>query len=542
MKDLHERFLNQYFLFSAPIVKAMSFEQSKQAFLSLAKAYLIDDRSAKALWDIVQSDEVKQIEDEKDYLRYCRTQQYMREFLHMTADEDQPQSQVVAIKGSALSQAIDRRMMNPNEEGKEKIISNLVNRAGEGCISALKALGIMQIHGICVDKDESAGLKNLRRAARWNDVDGAMLYLYYNAADRQECFDSLLTALEMRYNSSLIGALKASYPQEAKGFCRNIISCLIEKAFNASVLPRDEYSAPKARILYSEILPYQDKELAIYSMEDKQRRSPICDLPLKLNSKQCIEINAKAFDGFILDRRQEQGRILREAQNFDLRQKSNYTPLCLCADSAVLLQYYVSAIVSLAKNAKVEVIEVGDLGKNDVDATTNNIFVRKCDEDRPNVYIISFRGEIEPEAMDLALDFLRSSKRKDFRLTLPSVQIDLSSILPICVCDKANESALKKLCNVVSLASVNQEEKGLIIDDMLARKAQLYGIEEISIDKDVKMSIAKLSTDNISKALDKAILANRIKAGKLILDGAMLDGIINEFKTINKYGFGGSIQ
>ena len=84
----------------------------------------------------------------------------------------------------------------------------------------------MQIHGICVDKDESAGLKNLRRAARWNDVDGAMLYLYYNAADGQECFDSLLTALEMRYNSSLIGALKASYPQEAKGFCRNIISCL----------------------------------------------------------------------------------------------------------------------------------------------------------------------------------------------------------------------------------------------------------------------------------------------------------------------------
>ncbi|MDE6474558.1 MAG: hypothetical protein K2L70_05615 [Clostridia bacterium] len=541
MKDLHERFLNQYFLFTAATGKFTSVEQEEQVFHSLAKAYLIDNKSAEALWNIAQNGEVKQIEDEKDYLRYCRTRQYMKEFLQ-TPTEDGLESQTVAIKGGALSQALELNMIDPNQESKEKIISNLVYRAGEGCISALKALGIMQIHGICVDKDEVAGLKNLARAARWNDVDGAMLYLYYGATDRQDCFDSILTSLGMRYNSSLIRALKAAYPQEAKLFKRNDVACLIEKAFNASVLPREEYSASKARILYSQILPYQDKELAIYSMEDKQRRSPICDLPLKFDANQSIEIDAKAFNTLILDRRQERERILREAQNFDLRRMSNYTPLCLCADSAVLLQYYVSAIVNLAPNANVEVIEVGDLGKNDVDATANNIFVRKCDEDRPNVYIVSFRGEIAPEAMDLALDFLKSSRRKAFRLTLPSAQIDLSGILPICVCDKANESVLKKLCNTVSLASVSQEEKGLIIDDMLVRKAQLYGIEEISIDKDVKESIAKLSVDNIAKALDKAILANRIKAGKLILDEAMLGNILDEFKTINKYGFGGSIQ
>ena len=89
MKDLHERFLNQYFLFSAPIVKVMTFEQGKQAFFSLANAYLIDDESARALWDIVQSDEVRQIEGEKDYLRHCRTQQYMREFLHISAQESE---------------------------------------------------------------------------------------------------------------------------------------------------------------------------------------------------------------------------------------------------------------------------------------------------------------------------------------------------------------------------------------------------------------------------------------------------------------------
>ena len=542
MKDLQERFLNQYFLFSAPIVKNVSVEQERQVFYSLAKAYLIDDESARKLWEIAQSESVRQIEDENDYLRYCRTQQYIKEVLQMPIEEDELQSQVVSLKGSAISYALDRRIIIPKEEGREKIISNLVNRAGEGCISALRALGIMQIHGVCVEKDEKAGLKNLSSAAKWNDVDGAMLYLYYCNSGRKESCDRILTSLEMRYNSSLIRAIKEAYPKESQEFRRDAISCLIEKAFNASILSREEYSASKSRILYSQVLTYQDKELAIYSMDDKQRRSPICDLPLKLDLKQNIEINANAFDGMILDRPSEQSKIIQEAQNFDLRRMSNYTPLCICADSAVLLQYYVGGIVKLAPNANVEIIEVGDLGKSDVDATSNNVLIRKCDEDRANVYILSFRGDIEEAAMDFALDFLRSSKRKTFRLVNPSAQIDLSGILPICVCDKANESALKKLCAVINLASVSQQEKHLIIDDMLASKAKLFGMEEISIDEGVKEAVAKLSADNMAKALDKAILANRIKSGKLLLDGEKLGKILDEFKTVNKYGFGGSIQ
>lgn len=542
MRVINENFLNQFFLLSAPVKNAMPKEQEKQVFFSLAKAYLLDDENANELWEVTQNSAVSQIKEQSDYLRYCRTQQYLREILKMDTNEDKLLAKVIAIKGSALSQATDNRLILENEEVWSKIKANLIGRASEGCVSALTALGIMQINGICVDRDENSGLKNLRKAERWNDIDGAILYLYYSKSDRQECFDRIITSLEMRYETYLASALKEAYPQEAEAYRRNVVACLVEKAFSAGVLNREEFAAPKARILYSKVLSYQDKEVAIYSMDDKQRRSSICDLPLKLDGDVNIEIDEKAFDGMTICRKQEQNRILREAKNFDLRAMSNYSPLCVCADNSVLLQYYVSALSKLVKNANVVFIEVSDLTKKDVDATSNNIFVRKCDEDRANVYIVSFRGEIDPDAMNLALDFLRTSKRRAFGLTMPSVQLDLSCILPICVCDKTNEGMLKKLCNVVNLASVTQDEKRSIIEEMLTRKARLYGIEEISIEKDVETSVAKLSADNIAKALDKAILANRNNAGKLILDEAMLGSILEEFKTINKYGFGGSIQ
>ena len=542
MRMINEKFLNQFFLFMAPVKNATSKEQEKQVFFSLAKAYLLDEESANELWEVTQSPAVSQIKEESDYLRYCRTQQYVKEILNMPSEEDELQAKVVAIKGSALSQATDSELIPDKEEVWGKIKTHLISRANEGCVSALTTLAIMQIHGVCVSKDENSGLKNLRKAERWNDVDGAMLYLYYCKKDRQECFDRIITSLEMRYETTLANAIKNAYPQEAKEYKRNAIACLIEKAVSASVLDREEFCAPKARILYSKILSYQDKEVAIFSMDDKQRRSPICDLPLKLDSNYAIEIDQNAFDGMVIRRPKEQSLILREARNFDLRTTANYTPLCICADNSVLLQYYVGATSRLVKNANVVYIEVGDLAKKDVDATSNNVFVRKCDEDRANVYILSFRGEIAPDAMELALDFLRTPKRRAFGLTIPSVQLDLSCILPICVCDKFNEGILRKLCAVVDLASVSQEEKCSIIEEMLQRKARLYGIEQISIEKDVQSSVAKLSADNISKALDRAILANRDKADKLVLDEAMLGDIIDEFKTINKYGFGGSIQ
>ena len=541
MIDKHEYFLDTYFqIFS--IAKNVLPQARDEVFYSLAKAFMLDYKNAHILWDAVNSDTVNKIVDRNHFLQYNRIKQYSKEVLHNPVEESELEAEVVTIKGSALTQALECGIITDKEEGKERIITNLVNKACEGCMNAMRVLGVMQMHGLLVEEDKEAGLKNLLRTARWNDISGSIMYLYYNPANRQGIFNSLVTTLKMRYNNSLIRSLEEEYPKQAIDFQEDMIASLIEKAFNSSFLSRVEYASPKARILNSEILTYQDKETAIFSMENKQRRSPICDLPLKLIPDQSIDLNLSAFEDFLLSRQDEVESIINEAQNFDLRRMSNYTPMCLCSDSHTLLQYYVSGIEKLPQGANVQIIEVGDLSRSDIEATDKNVFVRKCDEDKLNVYILAFRGNIAPDIMEVALDFLRSSRRRAFCLNQPALQLDLSGILPICVCDRANDATLRKLCNVINLASVSKEEKGLIIDETIARKAKTYGIDDISIADGVKDSVQKLSTDNIVKLLDKAILANRRKGDKLILDDAKLGKMIEEFKSINKYGFGGSVQ
>ncbi len=100
-------------------------------------------------------------------------------------------------------------------------------------------------------------------------------------------------------------------------------------------------------------------------MEDKQRRSPICDLPLKLNSKQCIEINAKAFDGFILDKQaRARSYFERSAKLLTCVRSQLYAIVSLRRQRGVVAILHVKRNRQPCKRMqKVEVIEVERLGK-----------------------------------------------------------------------------------------------------------------------------------------------------------------------------------
>lgn len=541
MKDFKQLFLKEYFTLTAIAKDAMSPSQRKNAFCTLAKAFLLSDKQTTQLWNLAEAESVSKISTESDYRRYCRINQYLEDIMNADFGDDK-EEKIIAIKGGAINEAVKSELLSAEDEIAENVFRNIVYKAGEGNITAMRMLAVMQLLGVFVERDVQSGLKNLAKVAKWNDIPAALLHMYYCREDRQEYCDRLLTVLKMRYLSSLTKIIDRDYAVCAKNFNSDKIATLVEKAFNASVLTRDEYSSAVARIIFSEILSYADKETIVFAIDAKQPRTSICDLPLKLKADMPYELNESAFDGMIFKRAQEQERIWREAQNFDLRRLANYSPMCLCADSGVLLRAYVQSIKNLAPQAHVEVIEVKELTAANIDGNVNNVFVKSCSEDKFNIYVLSIRGAVEQAALDSTLNFLKSAKRRCFKLNHPSAQIDLSSILPICVCDKANVETLRKFCNVIELASVSDEEKKAIVDSTLARKAELYGIDGIAIDDDIRKAVERLSADNIEKALDKAILANRFRRGKLILSEQMLGKIIGEFKPINKFGFGGSIH
>ena len=540
MKDFKEQFLSEYFIAETMVDSMMDEEQRKSLFFSLSRAFLIASDSAKELWEISQREQVKEIVTASDFNMYGRINQYVTQIMKTSLEHNEEEN-MIAVKGGAIELTAAFELPQREDVSKESIFKAIVFKAGEGCIMAMRLLGIMQIEGIYIDKDVSSGLKNLERASKWNDINASMLYLYYGGEDHgEDCCNRLLSVLESRCLRGLANVVKEAYPQYATGK-RDDIARFLEKAFGVSVLDRELYCRTKARIVFSEILPLSNKEAIIFSMDAKQLHSPVCDLPLKLKRDMDYSLDVSAFDEMIFQRPNEQEKILREAENFDLCKLAGYMPMCLCSDSSVVMRSYVEAIKGLLPKANIEVIEVRGLSADDLIRGYSNIFVKSCDEEKFNVYVMVFRGMIEAKVMEESLKFLQSFKRKEFRLS-SGVELDLSSILPICVCDQVNDEILKRYCHVINLADADASEKSRLVDDILQRKASLYGIEDIALEEDVRPSIEQLCVDNIERALDRAILAGRKKSGKMMLGMKLLGQIILDYKSNNKFGFGGSIN
>lgn len=539
MKDFKEQFLSEYFIASTMVDSMMNEEEKKSLFFSLSQAFLIDTQIAKRLWEISQRQRVREIVTANDFNMYGRINQYITQIMRASLNSDEEES-MIAVKGGAIEDTAAFELPQREDISKESIFKAIVFKAGEGCIMAMRLLAIMQIEGIYIDKDMSSGLKNLQRASKWNDVNASMLYLYYGKEDKERCCNRLLSVLEKRCLKDLAKVVIGAYGQFVTGK-RDDVAEFLEKAFCTAVLDRDLYCRTKARIIFSDIMPLSNKEAIIFSMDAKQLHSPVCDLPLKLKRDMDYSLDGSAFENMIFQRPDEQEKILREAQNFDLCRLAGYMPMCLCSDSAVVVKSYIEAIKRLLPKANIEIIEVRGLGADDLNRGYNNVFVKSCDENKFNVYVMVYRGMIDAKVMEESLKFLQSFKRREFRLST-GVELDLSSILPICVCDQVNDEILKRYCHVINLADADLGEKRRLVDEILTRKAKLYGIEEISLEEDVRPSIEQLSADNIDKALDRAILAQRKKSDRMMLGMQMLGKIITDYKSNNKFGFGGSIN
>lgn len=540
MRDFKESFLREYFTVVAAADKMMSTEKNRELFFDLAKAFLIDDKSADMLWEITQRPSVKDVANLNDVKMNSRVSQYITQIMKVGIGRSE-EADMISVKGEAIERAEALELIAAQERSNESVFQNIVFKAGEGCLAAIRLLAIMQLKGIFIEKDVESGLKNLARAATWNDVGAGVMYLYYGGGYQGESMcNRLLTILEYRCFKDLANLVGFNYAQYATGKSDEV-AILLEKAFGVCVLDRQSYCATKARIMFSDIISLSGKEAIIYSMDIKQLHSPICDLPLKLKTNVECEIYEEAFKGAVLQRPFEQKHILREARNFDLCKTLGYMPMCLHMDSSVVMRENIENIRRLLPKANVEVIEVRGLTADDMARGYNNIFIKSCEEDKFNVYVLVFRGMIDNSVMEEALKFLQASKRRSFRLS-SGVELDLSCILPICVCDSVNDKILKKYCNMIDLADVSADEKRALTDDILSRKAQLYGIDAVKLDDNARLLLEQLSVDNIERSLDRAILNNRDKCGSLVLSMQVLGKILADYKSNNKFGFGGSIN
>ncbi len=529
---LTEMMLRSYYVAENTVGR---FYDDKQAlFSAYAKIFLLGEDEAARLFSLTRREEVGAIFSEQEYHRHLRMKQYLA-MNARTSSSDPAVEDIIDLKGSAFTTALNYHLMNEAMEVKSVVCENIALAAENGVIAALTTLGILQLEGIVFGKDE-AGLTKIRSAADWNSEEGLLAALYYDPSNREQYLERLNSCMARVGHGMAFERVKEIYGSFSAGKYDSYK--LLEKAFRQGLIKREVYNKQYARLVYSKLLCERDKE-ALVLLPNKELFADACALPLKLGAAPA-DFCAEPLADIRPDHAEERERVIKALGNTDLCTVPSYRPLCFVSGSRYMLDLYASVIAECFPGRHVEPIEVSDLVEYDFEPTKNNIFVRSCDEDAFNIYLLGFEGEIADRAFDTVKNFLQSDKRSKFRLNHPGVSLDLSAVLPICFADGENANKLQPYCDIIRIADLTVREKTALLKRILAEKRRLYGIETLTLGEGVAEKLTAHGIDNIDRICDAAIREHRTR--ELVLTQELMRPYLKGVGARRTYGFGGSIH
>lgn len=530
---LTEMMLRSYFIAENTVGR---FYGDKQAlFSAYAKIFLVPSDEAARLFALASREEVTGILSEREYHQHLR----LKQFLAMNARSrvsDAELEDMIDLKGTAFTMALNYQLMQDAKEVKSVACENLALAAESGIITALNVLGILQMEGIVLGKDRENGLRKIQNAADWDSEEGLLAALYYDAEGREKYLERLHDCMVRIGHGMAFERVRAVYGDYTEG--KHGEYKLLEKAFRQGLLKREVYNKPYARLVYSKLLNDRDKEALVLS-PNKELFAEACSLPLKLGSTSA-SFNAEALADLRPDRVEERTKVICGLGNTDLCAVPSYRPLCFVSGSKYMLNFYETLIPRCFRGCHTERIEVSDLAEYDFEPTKNNIFVRSCDEDAFNLYLLSFRGEISDRYFDMVKNFLQSGKRGKFRLNHPSVSLDLSAVLPVCFADSENAKKLRPYCDIIRITELTVSEKVNFLEHILEEKAQTYGIGKLTVRAEVAEKLTEYGIDDIERVCDAAICEHRTH--ELTLTEEIVRPYLRGIGARRTYGFGGSIH
>ncbi|MCM1130183.1 MAG: hypothetical protein NC310_01190 [Roseburia sp.] len=531
---LTESFLFEYFLYSSLLGKYFC---SKDIFHCLKEIFCIKDM--EDLYETIESEIVKDIKTEEDYKRYRRIKQY-NELIEVPKLFEEKEEILISLKGKAMNTANQYALFASNEMTKTLIERNIHNYAKQGSIIAMRVLGTLECAGIFVEKNKKSGLKYLEKATQWGDTFAALSLLKFDEGHRKSTLEKLNASIFETPYAFLSCQLQKEYNIKTTKDNKEIL--LLKKTFASGKLKQDVYEPLYARLIFGSTLSIKDKEKIVFS-ENKEIISEACDLPLKFKEDD-ISVDESVLMTMPIIRLEEQHNLLVGLRNSDLRTIKTYKPLGVYSDSLYALDIYTKSIIKMLDQNHIEKIEVSDLRGTDFEPTKNHTFIRYAEEGKNNIYLLILKGEIEDSILENIMNFLKSDKRERFYLNHPAVNLNLSQILPICICDKENASKLKNFVEFIKVANINSNEKTNVIKAMLEEKSKSYLLPSTTIEEPALKELDALSLESIDKVLDKVLKEYRVKNEKIHLTVEMLKPFVEDKKKATQkttYGFGGII-
>ena len=521
--------IKEAFLFEYVLADAVN---AQDLFGLLCDIYCVDEQSRNEISELLQAERLVNMHTFDDYCREMRIKQYYNNFCGGYVVENEKVEQLVAIKGAVFEQAQNSKLFSGYDKSSSVAYDELVKLAFEGLVCAKRLLGVMQTEGIYITQDTRSGFENLQAAADWSDIQALVTMIYYNDTDRKYYLDKLFTVTEKNDYADIVEQLQMQYGIDS---CNesNAVK-MLEKAFAMGVIKRDICSSQHLRVLRSNVLSDKDKRTVLLS-GSKEIVPIVCGLPLNLrceNIDPVVQVNA------ILNRFGEHEIVTRAIRNNRLRDREFYRCPCISSNSEFIREKYSDFICEAFGADRVVQIDVGFLMPIDFEAIENNVFIRSCVENSVNVFAIKLCGKIDERIVNLVKSFATGSVRKAYAISRLGISIDLSSVLPIFICDKRNAQLLDGVVNTISPIDVTEAEKPLALEDILHKKQAAFGMDSISFEEEAKEILLGLPIDKVGNVLDRAIM-QQCQDGALQLSTEIVRSCIEKKETRDAYGFGG---
>lgn len=500
---------------------------------ALGKAHFLSKKQSDEMYVKCCAENVRDISNEKEYFRYLREKNFLKD----TGEEggDPEEDELITIKGEAIATLAETRKDLVRESTPVTMKKMLTHAAASGDVCLMKLVGLLMAEGIFFSHNREAGIRLISKAADWNDIGALMMKIYYlpEGEEKKESLNKLEYLLDCHNLQGEIKKLGGYVPDGKYKTPRE--AALLEKQFAEGKLERGRYSEEHARVIFSNVLSFNDKRQALAS--DKGDGLHLSELPLGLKDRKSV-CREDVFDDFPVARENERKDLLQAIRNADLRTKKMYRPVMLTSRSNFMLGLYTEALEKGLEQMNQVKIEVSELNAADLEPTQNNVFVRFCDENCDNAYFMFFRGETSREIVGEVKEFLRTESRAGVRLNMPSVTLDLSQILPVVIADAEHAALLSDACDTIVIEDAKKEEMPALIDAVLKRKSAEYGVKSVSLDDELYNKLCSGKLDDAVAAIDLGVRKNRIASRDIVLSVKDVAG--NKIKSERRLGFGGT--
>lgn len=526
-----ELFLTNYFYITALIGNFLG--DRKNLFDRLAKIFFIPREGAERLFRIADSRELQEIDSLNKFNQYSRLLEYYG-LLGKSPQTTPECDEVIRIKGNVFASLKGTPLEVKGNAPRQVVYHSLIAAANEGFVSALFTCGLLQCEGIFFDKNFKAGIKKLNNAADWLDIVSLLALIEYDEDHRGYNLARLEVATCNTPCENL--AREAAHGHVALHYAGDLsASALLMKAFTTDTMKREQYDSKILRILMSSVLSFSDKEKLI-CFGNKDLFSAVSNLPLKLGKRSFADMMCSCKLKLPFNRPAEQeeveGWLTRFADN-----SAQMRPLCISCESEYIQSLYDSAITGALDGAHVVRIDISSLTSYDLEPSPGNVFVRNIDEDKLNVFVLSARGDLNEQALSVAINFARGDSRKQFHIGALGVSIDLSGIMIIGFCDAWNAGAFKQHFQVMQLKDLSAEERKESVDRIISTRAKVYGLTTANISDEAYSSMRDCSIDQAERALDAAIRLNSTNHTNITITTDMLAPQIRDTRQ-RTMGFG----